>query len=78
VSEPDALELELRYEWWLNHGRHCRPYGDDGEMQCCALDFKRMPLDELRERVHDLRLQRIKEALAREVDVPLPWPEAFV
>ena len=30
-----------RHKLWLNHGCNGRPYGDDGEMQCCGIDFKR-------------------------------------
>ncbi len=59
-----SIEMELREEWWLNHGTNCRPYGDDGEMQCCFLDFKRMPLDELRPRVNEMRLNRLAESYA--------------
>lgn len=58
-------------EWWLNHGLKCMPYGDDGEMQCCGLDFKRMPLDQLRPRVNELRLRRISESIARVDPSPL-------
>ena len=51
----------LRSEWWLNHGCDVPAlYGDDGEMACnaCGLDFKRMPLDELAQRVGEIRLER--------------------
>lgn len=53
-SEVDAIELELRQGWWLNHRCSIAAlYGDDGEMQCnaCMKDFKRTPLDELRAHV---------------------------
>lgn len=49
---PEQVEQALRREWWLNHGHdYSAMYGDDGEMQCnaCAVDFKRAPLDELRQ-----------------------------
>lgn len=69
-SPPD-IERELRMEWWLNHGLKCMPYGDDGEMQCCGLDFKRMPLDELRPRVNEFRLKRISDSIARVDPSPL-------
>lgn len=60
---PD-VELWLRQEWWLNHGvGTCQPYGDDGEMQCCSLDFKREPIESLRAAVYNLRLQRVAKAL---------------
>lgn len=56
-SGPD-VEMELRREWWLNHG--CPPgaaYGDDGEMQCHLRDFKREPLDILHKNVIHRRRQ---------------------
>ncbi len=50
------LEKEVRYFLWVGHG--CQGiYGDDGEMQCNNaqlhgfLDFKRQPLEKLREAV---------------------------
>lgn len=57
-------EKDLRYELWLHHGHPFQAlYGDDGEMQCgmCPADFKRMPLDELRELV---RVRRMEAAAA--------------
>lgn len=56
-------EKALRMEWWLNHGRDCMPYGDDGEMQCCVVDFKREPLAELSERVMALRRHRFQQEM---------------
>jgi hypothetical protein len=54
-------------EWWYNHGCEGGRYGDDGEMQCCGLDFKRTPFDELRKRVKDLRLlNNLRAAANRE------------
>lgn len=49
VSIERMLRLEemLRREWWMNHGCLGGQYGDDGEMQCCGVDFKRTPMDEL-------------------------------
>lgn len=66
AQDPNATkEMLLRTEWWMNHGLpgKCRPYGDDGEMQCCGVDFRRTPFDELQERVNELRLRRVVEAL---------------
>jgi hypothetical protein len=38
---------------WLNHARYTpyvhMPYGDDGEMQCCGIDFKRQSVEEISE-----------------------------
>ncbi len=58
----EARELELRKEWWLNHGHLSEAlYGDDGEMQCnqigCITDFKRESLEELRTKVYRFRLE---------------------
>lgn len=55
--DPEAL---LRREWWLNHACPAGSwYGDDGEMSCgaCRLDFKRMPLPVLYERVTFARME---------------------
>jgi hypothetical protein len=78
-AQQEGIEHELRFEWWLNHGSHCRPYGDDGEMQCCALDFRRMDLDALRRHVEDLRNRRIAESQSSAVrdtgEGPQEWRE---
>lgn len=50
------LENQLRKEWWLNHGCAGHPYGDDGEMQCCLIDFRRMAFNDLRKKVEEIRL----------------------
>jgi hypothetical protein len=64
LGGPFDVELELRFEWWLNHGCEfpCL-YGDDGEMSCncCMTDFKRHPLEELRGFVHERRVLRAQE-----------------
>lgn len=40
-----AAQEQWRRLLWLNHARYLpfehMPYGDDGEMQCCGIDFKR-------------------------------------
>lgn len=46
-------EKELRQLLWLRHGCPMHMlYGDDGEMQCnnrgCMIDFKRMPVEEIK------------------------------
>ncbi len=61
-----SVERELRREWWLHHGHDYHAlYGDDGEMSCgmCFLDFKRMPLEELRKALLVVHAKRINEAL---------------
>lgn len=52
----EELEADVRRMLWIGHG--CQGvYGDDGEMQCNNaslhgfLDFRRQPLDELKEKV---------------------------
>jgi len=59
-----ALERELREIWWMGHGCVAALYGDDGEMQCGKhlTDFKRMPLDELRDSVRKMQRERMTEA----------------
>jgi hypothetical protein len=46
----DSLWRELL---WMNHARYtgCQhlPYGDDGEMQCCGIDFKRWSAEQIGE-----------------------------
>lgn len=59
-------EKYCREVLWLGHG--CPPaaqYGDDGEMQCgaCGMDFKRLTLDEIRERFRKTNEQRLAEAM---------------
>lgn len=60
------LELDLRREWWLNHGHSTTLlYGDDGEMACgaCPADFLRQPLESLRELVLMRRMAAGAEAV---------------
>lgn len=40
-------EKELREWLWLNHGHTSGLYGDDGEMQCHGVDFKRMDIKDI-------------------------------
>lgn len=68
TADREQIELELRQGWCLSHGcPQAALYGDDGEMQCnaltCRRDFKREPLSELREYVHNRRLATVREAL---------------
>ena len=63
-ARAEVTERLLRVEWGLRHGCPVVAlYGDDGELQCsaCALDFKRLPLDELREAVSAARLRRMAD-----------------
>lgn len=55
------IEQRLRQEWWSGHGCSFHAlYGDDGEMQCnaatCMRDFKRDPMEVLRDHVEARRL----------------------
>ncbi len=55
---PEEIEYRLRYELWINHSCSSHmPYGDDGEMQCCGIDFVRMPIKELVDFISDKRLE---------------------
>jgi len=66
-GELQDSDYELRKALWIGHG--CDGvYGDDGELQCNnislhgqPLDFKRMPLDELRRGILVGNLARLKE-----------------
>jgi hypothetical protein len=44
-EESEKENKLLRELLWLNHARYIpythMPYADDGEMQCCGIDFKR-------------------------------------
>lgn len=65
-ANPD-VEALLRREWWLNHACPVGSwYGDDGEMSCgaCRLDFKRMPIEVLYERVTWARVEAAAKAMA--------------
>ena len=46
---PGLLEENkaLRKLVWLSHGCNNMPYGDDGEMQCCGIDFKRLSVEDI-------------------------------
>lgn len=73
-QETADAEKWLRMEWWADHGDspfqldtpHC-PYGDDGEMQCCGIDFKRMKIDDLQRRVMEGRERRTIRLLSAPV-----------
>lgn len=72
VERVRSLELDLRREWWLNHGHgYLALYGDDGEMACgaCPADFLRQPLESLRELVLMRRMAAGAEVV-RENDSP--------
>jgi hypothetical protein len=68
--ECDEANCEYELKWrkllWLNHARYLpfehTPYGDDGEMQCCGIDFKRASPDE----IYELLIQR--SLLVRKMD----------
>src|SRR5258708_25668323 len=46
-------DVQWRKLLWLNHARYTpfvrTPYGVDGEMQCCGIDFKRWAAEEIDE-----------------------------
>jgi len=55
----------LRKLLWLNHANYLPyvhiPYGDDGEMQCCGIDFKRDSTENI-EKYLDSRVREIEAA----------------
>jgi len=72
AEERDVWEHEARKLFWLHHGCSGSPYGDDGEMQCCGLDFKRWPWDVLRQRVFDMQVTRLQQAQEQEIQRKKP------
>ena len=59
---------QLRELLWITHP--CvEKYGDDGELQCnqpdCMIDFKRMPAQEITQRLLDKGLQMLKELIEK-------------
>ena len=62
LSNEEARMKPIRKYLWLNHktkGVQCIPYGDDGEMQCCGIDFKRQEIDEILEYIYKRREQSL-------------------
>lgn len=62
VAAGERIERQVREEWAFNHQCHSGSiYGDDGELQCpeCKTDFRRMPYNELYERVKMLRCRAL-------------------
>lgn len=67
LTRAQQENVALRRELWLMHGRARHPdnplaalYGDDGEMSCnaCMIDFKRWPVEQIRERIHTRASER--------------------
>lgn len=63
LTRAQQENVALRRELWLEHGAQHHPaalYGDDGEMSCnaCRIDFKRMTVEQIRERLHACALER--------------------
>lgn len=60
-----AAQEPWRRFLWLNHSRYLphqhMPYGDDGEMQCCGIDFKRDSAEAI-ERYLDMRIAALTAA----------------
>jgi len=69
TQQEDWVAKRLRQEWWMGHGCSVSALydGDDGEMQCnaltCMRDFKREPLETLREFVEGRRLKIAAETM---------------
>ena len=71
VEQSGFIESALRRELWMNHGcPFAALYGDDGEMQCgqCLVDFKRMPIADLVQKIADQRLTRAALEIAKQAD----------
>ena len=71
VKQSAFIESALRRELWINHGcPFAALYGDDGEMQCgqCLIDFKRMPIADLVQKIADQRLTRAGLEIAKQAD----------
>lgn len=61
-----TTEKEFRQHLWLNHGcGTLLPYGDDGEMQCCGVDFKRAALNDL---IPQLQVKAVQQYANRAFD----------
>lgn len=62
-------ERKLREYLWLNHSKdsNCTPYGDDGEMQCCGIDFKRTSIDDIIDQINSLKDAKEKRVLAEDI-----------
>lgn len=78
AQQAGEIELIIRRQLWLGHGCPLSIlYGDEGEMQCnalqCRLDFKRAPIGELmtavirslrnRAEAAESQVQALREAL---------------
>lgn len=54
-NHRERIVAQAQEQWrkllWLNHARYLpfvhMPYGDDGEMQCCGIDFKRWSAEDI-------------------------------
>ncbi len=77
-AETRAEVLKLRKLLWLAHiqiEQHAgRAYGDDGEMQCCGIDFQRADVQD----IHDALSERAWAALATEPPQPASDPPATI
>lgn len=66
-THPESIEIALRAEWWMNHGTSqygaCRPYGDDGQMQCCGINFLTHPIQDLHKWVRENRHETMIRSL---------------
>lgn len=63
VEARGTLEQKYRAHLWVNHGCPFGAlYGDDGEMQCHGIDFKRMPLEDLERHLYERKLAALAAA----------------
>lgn len=57
-NEKRLSGKEIREYLWMNHSyknEQCCPYGDDGEMQCCGMDFKKQDISVLIKNIYKIR-----------------------
>ena len=75
AARESASDDELwRKLLWSNHARclpfEHTPYGDDGEMQCCGIDFKRTSAQKIDRLLVERSLRYIQETKAHESAAP--------
>lgn len=64
------VEHKIRQYLWLNHAYKnelCIPYGDDGEMQCCGIDFKRMSIELTIDTIIARRIEKAEKEYATDI-----------
>lgn len=56
LAQSEERVAALRKLLWLNHARYAPylhlPYGDDGQMQCCGIDFKNWSVEDIEKHLY--------------------------